>query len=226
MSSEDDETLRERFAGFLDSLGLENLTADYRDEKRQADEKLEAAFDPLPEMLANQPEVAEVDKVNVHRDGEDILVPVIPIVFENAGEPSMDTVWELTDDVLTAVHETFREHHVRHYDVQFGYANAEETEPVFRRITVGQELADGLVRDATVDVEMVREQVREGDDGDDGVPPVFWQEFDAHSPAGSGSYTGPAPIYTACSRATSSAVYSCLDSDDDFVYTAAGAGAI
>jgi len=224
MSADDDRSLRERFVTFLDSIGLENLTDDYREQKAAADEKLERTFEVNHEEVATLPEVAEVDKVNVHRDGEDILVPVIPVVFEEAGEPEMRRVWEVTGDVLRALHPVFETEHVRHYDIQFGYANADETDAVFRRITVSQPLTDEFVTDATVGIDQLQEQVRVGDDGDDGVPPVYWQEFDAYSPAGSGSYTGPAPIYTACSQASSSAVSRCLHDDDDFAAYAGTAG--
>ena len=102
-----DRSLGDRFADVLDSVGLENLTDDYREHKNEADEALERAF---------------------------------------AGD---------TEDC---------------------------------------------------------------DDGDDGVPPVNWQRFDADSPAGSGSYAGPAPIYDAASRASNSAVSRCLDDYNSAVY--------
>ncbi|WP_336325609.1 hypothetical protein [Halovenus sp. HT40] len=224
MSGDDsDRSLGGKFADVLDSLGLENLTDDYRDHKREADDRLERAFEVGPKAVATTPELAEVDKVNVHRDGGDVLVPVVTVIFEDGGEPAMETVWRLTDEILSAIHPVFRDQHVRHYDIQFGYANAEETEAVFRRMTAQQELAEEFVTDPTVDIEMLRERIEAGDDGDDGVPPVYWQVFDARSPAGSGAYAGPAPIYAACQREPSSAVGEVL-AGQEMVYTGGAAG--
>ena len=62
-------------------------------------------------------------------------------------------------------------------------------------------------------------RVEAGDNGDDGVPPVDWQQFDASSPAGSGAYAGPAPVHDAASRASDSVVSQCVD-DSQVVYSA------
>ena len=223
MSADDPErSLGDRFSDFLDSIGLENLTDDYREDKREADDKLERAFETGPDELAVAPDLAEVDKVNVHRDGEDVLVPVVTVVFEGTGEPAAETVWEITADVFRAVQPVFRDDHVRHYDVQFAYADADGEAAVFRRITASQDLVDEFVTDATLDVPALRERIRAGDDGDDGVPPVYWQVFDARSPAGSGSYAGAAPIYNAASCASSSDVAEVLAAED-VVYAGAAA---
>lgn len=222
-ADEPDRSLSERFADFLDGLGLENLTDDYREHKREVDGALESTFESGPAAIAGTPELVEVDKVNVHRDGGDILVPVVPVVFEAAGEPPRELVWEITGDVFSAVYPVFRNEHVRQYDVQFAYASADESEAIFRRITAGETLVDEFVTDATIGTETLRERIQQGDDGDDGVPPVYWQEFDAKSPAGSGAYAGPAPIYQAAKYASESSVSDCL-SDDDVVYYTGAAG--
>lgn len=223
-ADESRRSLSDRFADVLDSLGLENLTDDYRDVKHEADQRLETVFEDAPE-LATTPTLAEVDKVNVHRDGDPVLVPVVPVVFEAAGEPQMDRVWGITGDIFKAIHPVFREAHVRHVDVQFAYTDSAESEAIFRRITASQTLLDSFVTDATVDIDDLRERIAAGDDGDDGVPPVHWQEFDARSPAGSGAYAGPAPIYESASRASSSAVGKQL-AEEDMVYFGAGAAGI
>ena len=210
-----DRSLGDRFADVLDSVGLENLTGDYREQKNEADEALERAFAGDTDDLAAAPELAEVDKVNVHRNNNDVLVPVVTVVFSGAGEPRLGRVWEITGEILRTVSPVFREEFVRHVDVQFAYADSDETTAVFRRITAQPELFDSSV---PVDTADLRARVEAGDDGDDGVPPVNWQRFDADSPAGSGSYAGPAPIYDAASRASNSAVSRCLDDYNSAVY--------
>jgi hypothetical protein len=200
----DDAGFREQVADFLDSIGLEDLTADYREENRAGDEALAAAFDPLPDALAEVPEVHEVNKVNEHRDGGDVLVPVVPVLFEDAGEPSMDAVWTVFARVIEAVHPVFSDHHVRHYDVQFAYATADESETAYRRLTVGPDLVERYQTDPTVDLDDLAAAIEAGDDGDDGVPPVYWQEFDATSLAGSGNYAGGGGAAVAAAAAASS----------------------
>lgn len=217
------QSLGRKFADVLDSLGLENLTDDYRGHKRAADEQLARAFESGPDAVATTPELAEVDKVNSHRDGDDILVPIVTVVFEEAGEPELEAVWTITGAVLSALYPVFREEHVRQYDIQFGYADSGNDEAVFRRITAGQKLVEAFVTDPTVDVDHLRERIKEGDNGDDGVPPVDWQTFDARSPAGSGAYAGPAPIYAACQRVPSSAVGELL-AGQEMVYGGGVAG--
>jgi hypothetical protein len=69
MPSNDERSFAESVADFLDSIGLEDLTDDYREENGRGDDRLAEAFDPLPDALAEVPEVHEVNKVNVHRDG-------------------------------------------------------------------------------------------------------------------------------------------------------------
>jgi hypothetical protein len=214
-----DRSLGDRFADFLDSVGLEDLTDDYREHKREADEALEDAFADDTEQLATVPELAEVDKVNVHRNGEDVLVPVVTVVFAGAGEPRRSRVWEITGTVFRAVHPVFDAAFVRHIDVQCAYADSDETTAIFRRITAAQNLLDAFVTDPTIDTATLRTRVEEGDNGDDGVPPVDWQQFDASSPAGSGAYAGPAPVHDAASRASDSVVSQCVD-DSQVVYSA------
>lgn len=209
-----DPSLGDRFADFLDSVGLENLTDDYREHKDEADEALERAFAGDTEDLAAVPELAEVDKVNVHRNNSDVLVPVVTVVLSGAGEPRLGRVWEITGEILRTVYPVFREEFVRHIDVQFAYADSDETTVVFRRITAQPELFDSSVGVDTADL---RARVEAGDDGDDGVPPVNWGRFDAESPAGSGSYAGPAPIYDAAAT-SDSAVSRCLDDYNSAVY--------
>ncbi|WP_435186130.1 hypothetical protein, partial [Halobellus sp. EA9] len=109
MPSNDDRSFTERAADFLDSIGLEDLTEDYREVNNAGDDRLADAFDPLPGTLAEVPEVHEVNKVNTHRDGDDILVPVVPVIFEDAGEPAMDTVWDVGGTTLEAIHSVFEE---------------------------------------------------------------------------------------------------------------------
>jgi hypothetical protein len=203
--SSDDKSFADKAADFLDSIGLEDLTDDYREENRAGDDRLADAFDPLPDALAEPPEVHEVNKVNVHRDGDDVLVPVIPVVMEDAGEPDLDTVWEITGTVLEAVHSIFAEFHVRHYDVQFAYADENEEEVVYRRNTVQPALVEQYVSAGGYALADLRSDVKSGDDGDDGVPPVFWQEFDGDSMASSGSYAGGGGAAAAAAAAGASA---------------------
>lgn len=217
-----DRSLGDRFADFLDSVGLENLTDDYREQKREADEALERAFDDDTERLATVPELAEIDRVNIHRNGDDVLVPVVTVVFSGAGEPRLRRVWEITGDILRAVHPVFAGTFLRHVDVQFAYADSDETTAVFRRITASQDLIESFVTDPTVDTAALRARVEAGDDGDDGVPPVNWQRFDAGSPAGSGAYAGPAPIRDVA-RTSDSVVARCV-SDDSFAAYGATVG--
>ena len=217
--SSDDRSFTEKAADFLDSIGLEDLTEDYRDENREGDDRLADAFDPLPDALAELPEVHEVNKVNTHRDGGDILVPVVPVVFEDAGEPEMETVWELTGTILEAIHPVFEQFHVRQYDVQFAYADDDEEAVIYRRITVQPSLVEEFIADPGYSLDDLWADVRAGDDGDDGVPPVHWQEFDAESMASSGAYAGGggAAAAAACASASAGAAASCAGA-------AAGAG--
>jgi hypothetical protein len=72
--TDSDAGFGERIAAVLDEQGLEELTPDYRDEHREVEQRLETAFDPLPEALAEAPEVAESNKANTHDDGGDVTV--------------------------------------------------------------------------------------------------------------------------------------------------------
>jgi len=147
-------------------------------------------------------------------------VPVVPVVFEDAGEPPMDTVWELTVTILEAIHPVFEGHHVRHYDIQFAYADDAEEEVIYRRMTVQPPLVDTLLTDPSYTRSDLRTDVQTGDDGDDGVPPVYWQQFDARSMASSGAYAGGggAAVAAACASASAGAAASCAGAG------AAGAG--
>lgn len=211
MPSDEDRSFTEKASDFLDSIGLEDLTEDYREENGRGDDRLAEQFDPLPSALAEVPEVHEVNKVNTHRDGEDILVPVVPVVFEDAGEPEMDVVWEIVGSVLDAVHPVFSAFHVRHYDIQFAYADEDEAEVIYRRITLSASLAESYISDPGYASSDLRDDVKAGDDGDDGVPPVYWQQFDAASMAASGSYAGGggAAVAAACAGASAGAAASC-----------------
>jgi hypothetical protein len=216
----DSEGFGERFADFLDSIGLEELTADYREEHQAAESNLETAFVDATD-LSETPHVAEVNRVNEHRDGRDVVVPVVPVVFEEAGEPARQRVYEVVETVLAAVQPVFGEAdcHIRHYDVQFAYADEPEETVVYRRVTVDTELAERTLTDATFDAMALARAVQEDDDGDDGVPPVDFQRFDA-TDTSSGSYTGGhAAVHAAAVAASSGAAASCASS------AAAGAGA-
>ena len=221
-SSDDDsgtESFGDRFADFLDSIGLEELTADYREAHRAVESNLEQAFGES-DTFAETPHVAEVNRVNGHRDGRDVVVPVVPVVFEAAGEPPRQQVYGVVGTVLGCLHPVFSEAdcHVRHYDVQFAYADEDEAEVVYRRVTVHPELAERALADSTFDEMALARAVQEGDDGDDGVPPVDFQQFDARSTS-SGSYAGGnAAIHAATAAASSGAAAACASG-------AAGAGA-
>jgi hypothetical protein len=219
MPSNDQESFGERFASFLDSIGLRELTADYRDEHRTAESNLETAFEGS-DGFSETPHVAEVNRVNEHRDGRDVVVPVVPVVFEESGEPSRQRVYEVVETVLSCTVPPFAaaDCHVRHYDVQFAYADEAEDEVIYRRVTVDAELADRSLTDGTFDAMALARAVKEGDDGDDGVPPVDFQRFDARSTS-SGSYAGgSAAVHATTMAASSGAAASCASS-------AAGAGA-
>jgi hypothetical protein len=206
-------------ADLLDSLGFDDLTADYRERNERGDQRLAAAFDPLPDALDGVPAVSEVNKVNTHRDGGDVLVPVVPVVFADPGEPDMDTVWRVAGTVLEAVHPVFEDLHVRHYDLQFAYADESEETVIYRRVTVTPETAARLIEEPGYGIDALRATVREGDDGDDGVPPVYWQRFDAES-VDSGSYGGGGAAVAAAAAASSGAAAACAGGA-----AAAGAGA-
>ncbi|MFB6252693.1 MAG: hypothetical protein ABEI27_13605 [Halobellus sp.] len=160
-----EKSFTEKAADFLDSIGLEDLTEDYRTENNAGDERLADAFDPLPDALAEVPEVHEVNKVNTHRDGDDVLVPVVPVVLEDAGEPEMDTVWDTVGSVLEAVHPIFEAFHLRHYDLQFAYADGDEEEVIYRRVTVQPGLVDAYTTDPGYRLSDLRADVKIGDDG-------------------------------------------------------------
>ncbi|MFB6102502.1 MAG: hypothetical protein ABEJ73_08035 [Haloplanus sp.] len=138
-------------------------------------------------------------------------MPVVPVVFEDAGAPEMDAVWEVVGAVLDAVHPVFDEFHVRHYDIQFAYADEDEQEVIYRRITVQPPLVERYTTDPDYTLTDLREDVQAGDDGDDGVPPVYWQQFDAESMASSGAYAGSggAAAAAACAGASAGAAASC-----------------
>jgi hypothetical protein len=225
MPSDSDDTddtndgLAAAAADLLDSLGFDDLTANYRERNERGDERLAAAFDPLPDPLDDVPEVSEVNRVNTHRDGDDVLVPVVPVVFARPGEPDMDTVWTVVGTVLEAVHPVFEDLHVRHYDLQFAYADEAEETVIYRRVTATPGMAARLIEEPGYDTETLRTAVREGDDGDDGVPPVYWQRFDAES-VDSGSYGGGGAAVAAAAAASSGAAAACAGGA-----AAAGAGA-
>jgi hypothetical protein len=211
-----EDGLTERVAETLDALGLAELTANYRDRHRAAEDALAAAFDPLPGYLSEPPEVAEVNRVNTHDDGGDVVVPVVPVLFEPAGEPPRDQVWDVVGRVLETVHPHFGDLHVRQYDVQFAHADEAEKRVIYRRVTVHPPLVAEYLE--TGDRAALREAVAEGDNGDDGVPPVNFKRFDAESMAGSGSYAGGAAIAAAAAASSSGAAAACAGS------AASGAG--
>ncbi|PSQ38210.1 hypothetical protein BRD13_07220 [Halobacteriales archaeon SW_5_70_135] len=202
-----EQGLTERVADALDALGLEELTENYRDRQREAEDALVETFDPLPEYLAETPAVAEVNRVNTHDDGGDVVVPVVPVLFDPPGEPPRDRVWDVVGRVLEAVHPAFGDIHVRHYDVQFAYADADEQRAVYRRVTVHPPLVEQFL--STGDLRALRAAVAEGDDGDDGVPPVNFKQFDAESMAASGVYTGGAAVAAAAAASSSGAAAAC-----------------
>ncbi len=201
------EGITERIAETLDALGLEELTANYRDRHREAEDALAAAFDPLPSSLAETPEVAEVNRVNTHDDGDDVVVPVVPVLFDPPGEPPRDQVWDVVGRVLESVHPAFGDLHVRHYDVQFAYADADEEEVIYRRVTVHPPLVEEYLE--TGDLAALREAVAEGDDGDDGVPPVNFKPFDATSMSASGAYAGNPAVAGAVAASSAGAAAAC-----------------
>lgn len=135
-TDDESEGIRGMLGDALAALGIENRQDEYAETDQEGDDALAEAFDPLPAALAEVPEIHEINKVNTHSDGDDILVPVVPILFEDAGEPTMDTVWGIVEDALKALHPVFSGLHVRHYDLQFAYATADEDEVIYRRITV------------------------------------------------------------------------------------------
>lgn len=199
-----DPSFGEQVADFLDTLGLEELTDDYRDEHGEAEHALAEAFSPLPGYLAETPEIHEINRVNIHDDGGDVLVPVVPVLFEDAGEPDRDHVWETVGTVLEAVHPTFEDHHVRHYDVQFAHADADEAEVIYRRVTVHPPLVERYLQGSGYDLGALRDDVVAGDNGDDGVPPVNFKRFDAASTASSGAYAANHAAAAAAAAAASS----------------------
>ncbi len=218
-----EESFGAKVADFLDSLGFEELTDDYRDEHREAERALSEVFSPLPRYLAEEPAVHEVNKVNTHDDGGDVLVPVVPALFEDPGEPDRDHVWETVGWVTEAVHPVFDAHHVRHYDVQFAYADKAEEEVIYRRVTVHPPLVERYLAEPGFDLEELREAVAAGDNGDDGVPPVNFKQFDAVSTASSGAYAANhAAAAAAASAASAGAAAACAGGAAG---GAAGAGA-
>jgi len=79
-----------------------------------------------------------------------------------------------------------------------------EERVICRRVTVRPPLVGAYLD--TGDLRALREAVAEGDDGDDGVPPVDFKRFDAESMAASGSDTGgAAPALPAQAAAGASA---------------------
>ncbi|WP_420182214.1 hypothetical protein ACNO8S_15110 [Haloarcula sp. KBTZ06] len=217
MPSTDDDSLTDQVHNFLDGLGFADLTPDYRDERDAANDTIDEAFDPLPDELAEDPDLAEVNKVNVHDDGDDILVPVVTFLFEDAGEPALDTVWAFAGRALEAVQPLFADSHVRHYDLQFAYADEDEETVIYRRIAVHPPLVERYLTDASFDIDSLRAAVAEGDNGDDELPPVDWTQFDAQS-MGTGAYSGSqAAIAAHCAGASAGAAAACAG-------TAAGAG--
>lgn len=217
MPSDDSDSLTEQMHAFLDGLGFADLTPDYREEREAANDAIDAAFEPLPAELAEDPDLAEVNKVNVHDDGDDILVPVVTFLFEDAGEPDRDAVWPFVGRALEAVREPFADCHVRHYDLQFAYAHEEEDAVVYCRIAVHPPLVERYLTEPGFDVGSLREAVAEADNGDDEIPPVDWKPFDAES-MGTGAYSGgQAAIAAHCAGASAGAAAACAGA-------AAGAG--
>jgi hypothetical protein len=215
------EGIRGMLGDALAALGIENRQDEYAETDQEGDDALAAAFDPLPAALAETPDIHEINKVNTHSDGDDILVPVVPILFEDAGGPDLDTVWEIAGDALEALQPVFSDLHVRHYDLQFAYATADEDEVIYRRIAIQPALVEKYVRDTGYDLTALQEEIAEADNGDDELPPVNWQQFDARSTASSGAYAGhSAAVAGACDASSAGAAASCAGGT-----AGAGAGA-
>jgi hypothetical protein len=100
-----------------------------------------------------------------------------------------------------------------YYDVQFADADAntdadvDEEQVICRRVTVHPPLVGAYLD--TGDLRALREVVAEGDDGDDGVPPVDFKRFDAESMAASGSDTGGAAVAAAAAAFSFGAAAAC-----------------
>jgi hypothetical protein len=219
--SDESEGIRGMVSDALTALGIENRQGEYQETDQQGDDALAEAFDPLPAALAETPEIHEINKVNTHSDGDDILVPVVPVLFEDAGEPPVDTAWEIVGEALEALQSVFSALHVRHYDMQFAYATADEDEVIYRRIAVQPALVDKYLHDSSYDLSALREEVAEADNGDDELPPVNWQQFDARSTASSGAYAGStAAVAGACDASGAGAAAACAGGG-----AGAGAGA-
>jgi len=97
--------------------------------------------------------------------------------------------------------------HVRNYDVQFAYADADEEEVIYRRVTVPLPLVERLLDEPWYNLGDPRAEGAERDDGDDGVPPVKFKRFDAESMAGSGANAGGrgAAVAAACTASSTGA---------------------
>lgn len=161
---------------------------DALDERGQhADERLRqlltADVDTRLRADARMMDVAVVDE---HDDGGDVLVPVatVPLSTEGAhldedGDPERQVIHDLTADAVREIHPAFADEHVRHYDVRFefgeaGYGGLGSRE--CRRMAVPPESAGKLIGSRGYDAEALAEDLREGDDGDDVTPPVYWGE--------------------------------------------------
>jgi hypothetical protein len=213
------EGIRGMLSDALTALGIENRQDKYQETDQEGDDALATAFDPLPAALAEPPEIHEISKVNTHDDGNDILVPVVPILFEDAGEPTMDTVWEIVGETFEALQPVFTDLYVRHYDLQFAYTTADEDTVIYRRIAVQPALVEKYLHDSGYDLAALRGEIAETDNGDDELPPVNWQQFDARSTASSGAYAGStAAVAGACDASGAGAAAACAGG-------AAGAGA-
>lgn len=150
-----------------------------------------SSFSAAP--LRTPPEIEEVAEVNEHTDtGEPILVPVVTCPLETDSEPPMNTVMQYVAEICHHLFRVYQDAHVRQFDVRFEFGPDRLVRSrTCRRLTIPPEMAAKLT-DRNYDYRNLAHDVRDGDDGDSVVPPVFWGQCVSYHSGGSGGGGGAA----------------------------------
>lgn len=133
----------------------------------------EIDFDETPAEVEGVPELNAVTRVNTHRDGEGIYVPTVWMAIDDR-----EVAWEYVAWCVEDLADAFEETHIRQFE--FHCMSDEDGDAFCYKTTISPEQADKFRTDPAYTKENLWTDVKRGDDGDDGVPPVYWQACDEH----------------------------------------------
>lgn len=145
-----------------------------------SDEPDEPDFpDPLAGMpweeydaVEEEPELEDVVRVNTHRDGDGIYVPEVWLMADDR-----DVAWGYIARCAFELQHAFSDYHIRHFEF---HVMSEEGDVYCHKTCVASGDAEEFVEHPGYTVGDLADDTREGDNGDDATPPVYWQACSEH----------------------------------------------